>query len=63
MEPVASGSTGSGTRIEISGPMTNNVLRSRAYGYTLADMISRVDMEYGGKAEYTSDRLDRLTRE
>jgi hypothetical protein len=43
--------------------MTNNVLRSRAYSYTLAGMISRVDMEYGGKAEYTSDRLDRLTRE
>jgi hypothetical protein len=36
---------------------------SRAYSYTLVGMISRVDMEYGGKAVYTSDRLDRLTRE
>ncbi|MEI6516136.1 MAG: hypothetical protein WCO77_09165, partial [bacterium] len=42
---------------------SNQVLRSRSYGYTSAGMISRIDLEDGGYVQYTYDSLDRLTRE
>lgn len=42
---------------------SNQVLRSRSYGYTMAGMIQSVEAEDGGRIEYTCDSLDRLTSE
>jgi RHS repeat-associated protein len=42
---------------------TNQVLRSRAYGYSLAGMITNAVDESGERVDYSYDSLDRLTGE
>jgi RHS repeat-associated protein len=42
---------------------SNQVLRSRAYGYSAAGMITNAVYESGERADYTYDSLDRLTGE
>ncbi len=43
--------------------VSNQVLKSRAYGYTAAGLVSNITFETGETAVYSYDSLDRLTRE